>query len=104
MFFLGLLFLGPLIIVLSFPFICAYGCFESLKKSCYGNCNVILRVILSIFAGALGILLGLIALPVLLIIGLPTFIYSEIKSKKETKRNARDLLDKKFKEAQDIQK
>ena len=104
--FLGLLLFGPIVIILSFPFICAYTTFQTIKdRNPENHCIVqgLKAAIPIIFAFALGLVAGVLAIPYLLLIAMPTYIYKEVKSKKETKRAARENLKLKFEEAEKIQ-
>lgn len=97
---------GPIVIILSFPFICAYTIFQTIKDQCFKkNCilQFLIALIPMIFAFALGLVAGVLAIPYLLLIAMPTYIYKEVKSKKETKRAARENLKLKFEEAEKIQ-
>ena len=103
---LGLLLFGPIVIILSFPFICAYTIFQTIKDQCFKkNCilQFLIALIPMIFAFALGLVAGVLAIPYLLLIAMPTYIYKEVNSKKETKRAARENLKLKFEEAEKIQ-
>ena len=99
--------LGPFVIILSFPFICAYATFKAIIDHCCKNIlflRVLFAIIISIVFGLpLGLVAGVFAIPYLLLIAMPTYIYKEIKNKKETKRAAKEHLKLKFEEAQKIQ-
>jgi hypothetical protein len=103
--FLGLFLLGPFVVILSFPFIFAYAVFKTISDHCNYNAFFIflIAIVPAVIAFALGIVAGVIAIPYFLLILMPTYIYKEIKNKKETKRAAKEHLKQKFEEAQKIQ-